>query len=141
MIRPVTEDDVPTVARFIRELADYEKLSHICRVDERRLHEHLFGERPCVEAMLAVEDGTPVGFALFFHSYVFRVERWQELAHALRRHGATCPVIRVVESAFGTRYTIEGPLDTPCGRKPVVRTVWILEEGSAAPRLVTAFPA
>lgn len=79
--------------------------------------------------------------ASFFHSFEFRPERWQELADALRKHGASCPVVRVVESAFGTRYTVEGPLHTPSGRKPVVRTVWILEEGFAAPRLITAFPA
>jgi len=79
--------------------------------------------------------------AAFFQNFGFSPERWQELADALRAHGATCPVVRVVESAFGTRYTVEGPLDTPSGRRPAVRTVWILEEGLAAPRLITAFPA
>ena len=39
---------------------------------------------------------------------------------------------------FFTRY---GDLEAPDGRRPLVRTVWILAKGSAEPRLVTAYPA
>jgi GNAT superfamily N-acetyltransferase len=69
MIRPATPADVPTIARLIRGLAEYEKLSHAVALEESRLHKHLFGPRPYAEVLLAEEDGVVVGFALFFHSY------------------------------------------------------------------------
>lgn len=69
MIRPATADDVPTVARLIRALAEYERLSDAVVLDEDRLREHLFGPRPFCEVLLAVEAETVVGFALFFHNY------------------------------------------------------------------------
>jgi len=69
MIRPATPDDVPTIARLIRALAEYERLSHAVVLDEARLHTHLFGERRYAEVLLAEDSGVVVGFALFFYSY------------------------------------------------------------------------
>ena len=69
MIRPATAADTPTIACLIRALAEYERLAHEVVLDERRLHEHLFGPRPFAEVLLAEETGTVVGFALFFHNY------------------------------------------------------------------------
>src|SRR5579872_7177230 len=69
MIRPATPADVPTIARLIRDLAEYEKLAHVVMLDETRLHDHIFGPRPYVEVLLAEDEGKVVGFALFFHSY------------------------------------------------------------------------
>ena len=69
MIRPATPKDTKAIARLIKGLAEYEKLSHEVRLDEARLHEHLFGPRPFAEVLLAEEQGWTVGFALFFHNY------------------------------------------------------------------------
>jgi GNAT superfamily N-acetyltransferase len=69
MIRPATAADTPAIARLIRALADYERLSHAVTFDEARLREHLFGPRPFAEVLLAEEAGAVVGFALFFHNY------------------------------------------------------------------------
>ena len=69
MIRPAAPADVPTVARLIRALAEYERLADRVALDEARLRDHLFGPRPYVEALIAEDAGTPVGFALFFHNY------------------------------------------------------------------------
>ena len=68
-IAPATPDDVPVILRFIRGLAEYEKLSHACVVTEDALRATLFGERPAAEVLIARLDGAPVGFALFFRSY------------------------------------------------------------------------
>jgi len=38
------------------------------------------------------------------------------------------------------RYEVDGPLNTPAGRTPYVRTVWQLDHGEVAPRLITAYP-
>ena len=69
MIRPATPDDVPAIARLIRALAVYEKLSHEVVLDEVNLREHLFGPRPYCEAVIAEDAGLPVGFALYFFNY------------------------------------------------------------------------
>ena len=46
----------------------------------------------------------------------------------------------VVPSAYGTKYVIEGSLQTPVGGFVQVRTVWIIEAGRDRPRFVTAHP-
>ncbi len=68
-IRPATIHDVPLILRFIRALAEYERLAHECVATEASLHDSLFGERPGAEVRLAFVNGTPAGFALFFHNY------------------------------------------------------------------------
>jgi hypothetical protein len=44
-------------------------------------------------------------------------------------------------TAYGVRYTVEGELTAPGGRVVNVRSVWFVDHGSDAPRLVTAYPA
>ncbi len=69
-IRPATDGDVPLILRFIRELADYERLLHEVVATEDRLRESLFGPRPGAEVVIADDgDGEPLGFALFFPNY------------------------------------------------------------------------
>ena len=68
-IRVATENDVPLILAFIEELAEYERLSHEVVATEEALREHLFGERPVAEVVVAEEGGDPAGFALFFHSF------------------------------------------------------------------------
>lgn len=68
-IRTAVEADVPLILRFIRELAEYERLLHEVVATEDRLRETLFGARPGAEVVIAEEAGAPVGFALFFHNY------------------------------------------------------------------------
>ena len=69
VIRPARPDDVPTIARLIRELARYEKLEDQVVGREDDLREDLFGPRPRAEVILAEDDAGPLGFALFFHNY------------------------------------------------------------------------
>ena len=68
-IRPATPADLPLIAQFIRDLAEYEKLSHEVRFDEARLGENLFGARPYAEVVIGEIDGAAQGFALFFHNF------------------------------------------------------------------------
>lgn len=69
IIRPATADDLPCIASFIRELADYEKLAHAVRFDEAELAKNLFGPRPYAEVVIGEVDGNASGFALFFHNF------------------------------------------------------------------------
>lgn len=68
-IRPAVVADAGLILAFIRELAEYEQLSHEVAADEAGLATQLFGEHPRAEALIAEVDGAPAGFALFFHSF------------------------------------------------------------------------
>ena len=54
---------------FIKGIAEYEKLSHEVVATEETLHDSLFGENPCAEALLAFQGETPVAYAIFFHNF------------------------------------------------------------------------
>lgn len=69
VIRKASETDVPVLLSLIRELADYEHLSHECVATEELIKDILFGDGVNAEALVAEYDGTPVGFALFFHNF------------------------------------------------------------------------
>jgi hypothetical protein len=43
-------------------------------------------------------------------------------------------------SPHGQKYIVEGNIETPSGKTPRVRTVWIVDRGLETPRLVTAYP-
>jgi len=78
--------------------------------------------------------------AQFFSSYGFVAEKWEQLADALRQHGKEHEVSKIVETDFGPRYQVDGPLPAPDRRTPRVRTVWQWDKGQLAPRLITAYP-
>ena len=60
--------DTPLILEFIRELADYERMLDQVEADEATLRDQLF-EKHHAEVLFALEDGTEVGFALFFHNF------------------------------------------------------------------------
>jgi GNAT superfamily N-acetyltransferase len=68
-IRAATEDDVPLILSLIKELAEYERLSHEVVATEEALRDSLFGERRVAEALLGYLEDDPAGFALFFHNF------------------------------------------------------------------------
>lgn len=68
-IRSATATDLPLIAQFIRDLAEYERLAHEVRFDEAVLGDRLFGARPYAEVLIGEIDGEPQGFALFFHNF------------------------------------------------------------------------
>lgn len=68
-VRPAILADVPTILRFVRELAAYEREPDAVAATEPMLADALFGPTPAAEAVIAEVDGAPVGFALFFHNF------------------------------------------------------------------------
>jgi GNAT superfamily N-acetyltransferase len=68
-VRFAAREDLPLIAQFIRDLAEYERLAHEVRFDEAELGERLFGERPYADVLIGEIDGAPLGFALFFHNF------------------------------------------------------------------------
>ena len=69
VIREATKEDVPLILSFIRELAEYEKLSHDVVATAEILENSLFGERRYAEVIIGYYEDTPVGYALFFHNF------------------------------------------------------------------------
>ena len=98
-----------------------------------------------------VDEGKVVGYLLsshhpdgrstaaFFGSFGFNAARWELLADALRDQGTNGEVTSVATSDYGTRYSVDGVIETPDGRNPRVRTVWLIDE-HGEPRLITAHP-
>jgi GNAT superfamily N-acetyltransferase len=68
-LKPATERDVPVVLRLIKDLADYERLSHEVTATEADVRDALFGATPAAEAVIAYVDGEPAGFAVYFHTF------------------------------------------------------------------------
>ena len=80
------------------------------------------------------------GKALFFRAFGFRIEAWEVMAEALKQHATAHEVASTEADEHGIRYAVEGTLNTPDDRNPMVRTVWIIREGESIPSLVSAYP-
>jgi len=68
-IRPATIKDAPLLAAMIRELAEFERLSHELGATEEGIVRDGFSAHPKFRAVIAELDGQPVGYALFFEFY------------------------------------------------------------------------
>ena len=92
------------------------------------------------EYLLNAEHRFGASKARFFAEFGFEVEAWELLAESLRQHGRRYEVSRTRLTLWGPRYEVDGELNTPDGRTPRIRTVWQLDDGQIAPRLITAYP-
>ena len=49
-------------------------------------------------------------------------------------------VTKVEQTSFGTRYVIEGFIETPDKRNPKIRSVWFVKKNTEIPCFVTSYP-
>lgn len=63
-----SENDIPLIMDFIRELAMYEKLEDQVVITPALLRTHLF-EKPQASCILGWEDQQAVGFAFYFYNF------------------------------------------------------------------------
>lgn len=104
--------------------------AHLAVVDQRKIAEYLLNpSHP--------DNG---GKAPFFAAMGFTVGAWNVLAEALRGLARTADVSATSQSPHGQKFVVDGEMDTPVGKRPRMRSVWIIDQGSANPRLVTAYP-
>ena len=68
-IRPACLEDVPVILQLIHDLATYERAPDEVTATEEQLVEVLFGEKPAAEVLLAFEEESPVGFAVYFYNF------------------------------------------------------------------------
>ena len=68
-IRPARVEDVSIILELIRDLATYERAPDEVTATEEQLVDVLFGERPAAEVLLAFEEQSPVGSAVYFYNF------------------------------------------------------------------------
>lgn len=106
--------------------------AHLAIVDRSKVLDYLLSE--------AHPDNG--GKARFFASLGFSREDPEGLMRALRNVAAHGKVVSGGGSVHGEKYVVDGWLSahTQESRRWSVRTVWIIDRGGDAPRLVTAYP-
>src|SRR4051794_36325526 len=112
-LRFATREDVPAVLAMVRELAEFEKLSHICVADEATFSDSLFGAKPAAEALVAELHGEAVAFAVFFHTFstfLGRAGLWLEDLY-VRPHARRKGIGRALIS-----FVAKIAVDRKCGR-------------------------
>jgi hypothetical protein len=95
-----------------------------------------------VEYLLNPHHPDNGGKAQFFESLGFNVGTAEALIESLRSVAQTGEVVGQSESIHGRKYLADGVLPSYAGGTGpgFVRTVWIIDQGADAPRLVTAYP-
>lgn len=68
-LRPARPGDAALVAALVRELAEYEHLTHEAVATPADFEAALFGPSPRVFCEIAELDGAPVGLALWFYTF------------------------------------------------------------------------
>jgi GNAT superfamily N-acetyltransferase len=69
-IRPARDADLDDIIDLIRGLAAFEELADEVQLEREAVREHLFGPDPVASVTIATDDdGTVVGFALWFRTY------------------------------------------------------------------------
>jgi hypothetical protein len=98
-------------------------------------------EAKIIRYLLNLESENGKTKARFFLSFGFTIETWEIMAQAIKQHAGIHDVAKIeIRPPFGVHYVVEGSLITPDGRNPKVRVVWIIDEDSHIPRLVSAYP-
>lgn len=98
----------------------------------------LIEERKITAYLLSEENSG--GKSAFFAVFGFTLTAPEILREALFIHARTHEVTCISKTPHGIKYIVEGTIQTPDGRAPLVRSVWIVDVGREAPRLVTAYP-
>lgn len=78
--------------------------------------------------------------ARFFRAVGFSLDDCGTLEQVLLKHVKDHEVAKVEPSRFGTRYVVEGIIEAPDGRLPLLRTVWFIRNEEEVPQFVTAYP-
>jgi len=78
--------------------------------------------------------------ARFFMSFGFSQTSPREMAEALIKHSQENEVVETVNTDFGVKFVVEGKLQTPDKRNPLIRTIWFIAFNEKILKLVTAYP-
>jgi len=79
--------------------------------------------------------------AKFFRHFGFNESNLERLETGLLLISTAGDVKDRLQTPYGTKFVIEGMLDTPVGNRVKIRTVWMLESKEDVLRFLTAYPA
>ncbi|HEY4234316.1 MAG TPA: hypothetical protein VGM76_12870 [Lacipirellulaceae bacterium] len=65
---------------------------------------------------------------------------WQQLEHDIRAAHLPENVVATINTLWGKRYEIVAPIAGPSGDSLMFRSVWQIDLGTDAPRLITMYP-
>ena len=69
IIRPAKRDDIGSIHRLIKELAEFEKEAHSMILSKEELEEDGFGQNPLYKAHVALVNDEIAGFTLHYMRY------------------------------------------------------------------------
>lgn len=69
IIRESRPEDISSIIKLIKELAEYEKLLDQVKITEKDLHQVLFDDKTFVKVLVAEFNNQIIGYALFFHNF------------------------------------------------------------------------
>ncbi len=78
--------------------------------------------------------------AKFFRKLGFDEINLQIFENAIRNLAKSVDVKDKVISQYGTKYVLDGKINTSFGKVVKIRTIWIIEKGQKRPRFVTVYP-
>ena len=67
-LRETDESDLSLILGFIKEIAEYEKLSHAVEATEESLKKHIFEKRRA-EVLIVEKDENPMGYVVYFYNF------------------------------------------------------------------------
>lgn len=108
----------------------------------RNGHLAVVERRKIVDFLLNSAHPDNGGKAHFFESLGFSLDNPEQLVNALLAIGQSGEVVDSARSSHGEKCVVDGAMSsqTETSHSRAVRTVWIINPGSEAPRLVTAYP-
>ena len=68
-IEPATRQDVPVLLALVKELAEYEHLSHELKATEESVTASLFEDESPVRALVIRHEDVPAGYCFYFLNY------------------------------------------------------------------------
>ena len=98
-------------------------------------------EKKVLEYLLNPAHPDGAGKATFFTALGYRRPDWRVLRESLAAVARTGRIQAVAATEHGVKYSIVGDVNVPRGGKATIKTIWIIDGNTAAPRLVTAYPA
>lgn len=98
-------------------------------------------EKKLIEYLLSLSHPSGRSKARFFLSIGFKREKYILLCETLLTHARVNEIKSKKSTAFWTKYIIEGDFSAPDGNEYKLISVWIIENQSEIPYLVTAYPS
>ncbi len=112
-IRQATADDSQQILTFITELAIFEKAEDEVEASVEDIKRTLFSDKATAHCVICEEQGSPIGFAVFFYNY----STWQG------KNGVYLEDLYVTPDARGKgagkallKYLAKHAVDNNCGR-------------------------